>query len=104
MIDKWLKPGWSIYERISSTDAWGGVSEGYAASGVPVNCRFRQLSGDRVIRDDANNVIVDAKFYILPRAIKEGDQFRKGDLKFEVKFIHNPMDMDRFLQVELRKL
>ena len=106
MIEHWLTTGWKVHQWKSTTDTWGGPIEGYSTSGVAINSRFRQLSGDRIIRDDANNVITDAKFYVMPTTwgLKEGDQFRKGDLKFEVTFVHDPMDMDRFLQVEAKKV
>ena len=105
MIGHWLSSGWEIYRWESTTDEWGGPIEQFSTTGIAVDCRFRQLSGNRIIRDDANNVITDAKFYIMPStSLKEGDQLRNGDLSYEVKFIHDPMDMDEFWQVEAKRV
>lgn len=91
------------WTRSSTTDDWNNPIEGWVKDG-DINCRLRPLSGDRVIRDEARNVIADVKFYMsADEDISAGDQLR-SDNDYEVTAVINPMSMDRFLQVEARLL
>jgi len=104
MIHKWMKPGWTLHTLQTSTDGWGNVTEDWS-TGTAVSGRFRPLSGDRRLSADKHDEFADAKFYCSADvSVSVGDQLRRDDDHYEVKFVQNPMDMDRFLQVELRKL
>ena len=104
MIKHWFEPGWTHHTRGTTVDDWDNTIEGWS-TGAAIDGRFRPLSGDRVVRDEAHNVVADAKFYCsADESMAVGDQLRKGSDEYEITFIQDPMDMGRFLQVELRKL
>ena len=104
MIDRWFESGWTLHSLTSTEDAWGNPVEGYS-TGTAIMGRFRPLSGDRKLSADKQTPFADAKFYCSSTStVAVGDQLRKGSEVYEVTFPHNPMDMDRFLQVEVRKL
>ena len=105
MISRWFESGWTIHTLTTSTstDSWGAVE--VWSTGDAVSGRFRPLAGDRRLSADKFTEFADAKFYCAHgTSIAVGDQLRKGSDSYEVVFVQNPMDMDRFLQVELRKL
>ena len=104
MIGKWFESGYTLHHLTSTADSWGNPIEQWS-TGTPISGRFRQLSGDKRLASDKQTVFADAKFYCSSTStIAEGDQLKKGSNIYEVKFVHNPMDMNRFLQVEVRKL
>jgi len=104
MIDKWFESGWVLHTLKSTTDSWGNPIEGWS-DGTAISGRFRPLAGDKRLAADKETVFADAKFYCAPTStIAEGDQLRKGGQVYEVTFVQNVMDMDRFLQVEVRKV
>ena len=103
MIEKYFEAGWYLHSLKTTTDATGNPIEGWS-TGIPIAGRFRQLSGDRRVSADKHDVFADSKFYCsINSTIAEGDELRKGTLTYTVKFVHNPMDFDRFLQVEAMK-
>ena len=104
MIDRWFESGWTLHSLTSTEDDWGNPVEGYSA-GTAIMGRFRPLSGDRKLSADRQTPFADAKFYCSSTStIAVGDQLRKSPDVYEVTWVQNPMDMDRFLQVEVRKL
>jgi head-tail adaptor len=105
MISKWFESGWTLHKFTSTgVDTWGNPVEGWS-TGTAISGRFRQLSGDKRLSADKQTEFADAKFYCAySTGVAVGDQLRKGSDYYEVKFVHNPMDMDRFLQVEVRKV
>jgi len=104
VIKHWFESGWTHHTWKSTEDSWGNPVEDWS-TGSAIDGRFRPLSGDRVVRDEARNIVTDAKFYCSPdESISAGDQLRKGSDEYEVTFVQDPMDMGRFLQVEMRKL
>ena len=103
MIEKWFEAGWYLHSLKTTTDATGNPIEAWS-TGTPIAGRFRQLSGNRRVASDKHEIFADSKFYCsINSTIAEGDELRKGSLTYTVKFVHNPMDMDRFLQVEAMK-
>ena len=104
MISRWFESGWTLHTLGSTTDAWSNPIEGYS-TGTALRGRFRPLSGDRKLSADKQTPFADAKFYCSSTStIAAGDQLRKSSDVYEVTFVQNVMDMDRFLQVEVRKL
>ena len=104
MIDRWFESGWTWHVLGSTTDAWGNPIESYS-TGTAIMGRFRPLSGDRKLSADRQTPFADAKFYCAATStIAVGDQLRKSPDVYEVTWVQNVMDMDRFLQVEVRKL
>ena len=107
MIKHWFESGWTHHTWKSTEDSWGNPVEDWS-TGVPVMGRFNSLEGagsDRRVSADKLTEFIDAKFYCAHGTnIGAGDQLRKGGESYEVTFVRNPMDMDRFLQVEMRKL
>ena len=104
MISRWFEAGWTIHTLTTTADGWGNVIEDWSTGDV-VSGRFRPLAGDRRLSADKLSEFADAKFYCAHgTTVGVGDQLRKGSDSYEVVFVQNPMDMDRFLQVELRKL
>ena len=86
----------------TTTDSWGNTTEAWTKQNDDISCLLRPLSGDRVVRDNAQNVVADVKFYMAAtESVEVGDQLRNGD-HYEVTAVINPMSMDRFLQVEAR--
>ena len=104
MISRWFESGWTLHTLGSTTDTWGNPIESYS-TGTAISGRFRPLSGDRKLSADRQTPFADAKFYCAATStIAAGDQLRKSSDVYEVTFVQNVMDMDRFLQVEVRKL
>ncbi len=104
MIGHWLTDTWQRWEYGTATDAWGAPITGWTRR-VDIPLRFRPLSGNHVIRDNADTVLMDAKFYMAVGAVvKVGDELRHATHgNYEVTEIINPMSMGRFLQVGGRK-
>ena len=104
MISKWIEAGWTLHSLGSTTDATGNPIDGYS-TGTAISGRFRPLSGDRKLSADRQTPFADAKFYCSSTStIAVGDQLRKSSEVYEVTWVQNPMDMDRFLQVEAKKI
>ena len=106
----------------TTTDSWGNTTEDWTKNGE-IKGRLRPLSGDRIVRDAAQNVVADAKFYLeYDEFVLVGDRLRidkteeffiqpemvvimgqnRPTYDFEITAVINPMSMDRFLQVEAR--
>ena len=103
MIKRWFEAGWTLHGLKTTEDASGNVIEAWS-TGAAISGRFRPLSGDRRLSADAQTEFADAKCYCsVTSTIAVGDEIRRGDDVYMVQFVQNPMDMDRFLQVEVAK-
>ena len=104
MISRWFESGWTLHTLGSTTDTWGNPIESYS-TGTALSGRFRPLSGDRKLSADRQTPFADAKFYCSSTStVAVGDHLRKSPDVYEVTWVQNVMDTDRFLQVEVRKL
>ena len=102
MIGHYFDQTFEHHKYGTTTDSWGNTTEAWTKQTDDINCRFRPLSGDRVVRDNAQNVIANAKFYMAAdESVEVGDQLRNGD-HYEITAIIDPMSMNEFLQVEAR--
>ena len=102
MISRFFNETFEHWKYGTTTDAWGGTTEDWTKQIDDISCLLRPLSGDRVVRDNAQNVVADVKFYMAAdESVEVGDQLRNGD-HYEITAVINPMSMDRFLQVEAR--
>ena len=101
MISHYLNQTFEHWQYGTTTDAWGGTTTAWTKQ-TDIKCRMRPLSGNHIIRDNADTVIADVKFYMAANeSVEVGDQLRNGD-HYEITAVINPMSMDRFLQVEAR--
>ena len=101
MISRFFNETFEHWKYGTTTDVWGGTTTGWTKQD-DIECRMRPLSGNHIIRDNADTVIADVKFYMAAdESVEVGDQLRNGD-HYEVTAVINPMSMDRFLQVEAR--
>lgn len=101
MINHFLTQTFEHWKYGTETDGADNKRSAWTKSDDIV-CQVRPLSGDRIIRDEARNVIADVKFYMdFGEDVQVGDQLRSGD-HYEVTAVIDPMSMGRFLQVEAR--
>lgn len=105
MIAHWINETWEHWKYGTATDAFGGTIAAWTKQ-TDVTARHRPLTGDHVIRENADTIIANAKFYMATTAaVKVGDELRhatKGN--YEITAVIDPMSMGRFLQVEAKKL
>ena len=100
-ITHYLTQTFEHWKYDTTTDDWGGTTTEWTKQD-DIECRMSPLSGNHIIRDNADTVIADVKFYMAAtESVEVGDQLRNGD-HYEVTAVINPMSMDRFLQVEAR--
>ena len=103
MISHFLNETWEHWQYGTATDAWGGTTTGWTKQD-DIEGRMRPLSGDHIIRDNSDTVVMSAKFYIAAtESVEVGDQLRNGDT-YEITAVVDPMSMGRFKQVEAKKL
>jgi len=102
MISHYLTQTFEHWKYSTTDDDWGNPVSGWTKQTNDVSCRLRKLSGDRVVRDGAQNIVVDAKFYMGPdESVEVGDQLRNSET-FEITEPIDPMSMGKFLQVGAR--
>jgi len=110
------------WQYSTTTDEWGNTTGTWTKNGE-IKGILRPLSGDRIVRDAARNVIADAKFYTdYDEFVLVGDRLRidkseeyfiqpemvvimgqnRPTYDFEITAVINPMSMGKFLQVEAR--
>ena len=101
-IQRWFTDELQHYSWAVEEDDWGNDIEKWSLQGNILG-RFRPLSGDKKVSADKNTVFIDAKFYCKPdENIIAGDELKYNDDVYEVVYVQNPMNMDKFLQVELK--
>jgi len=105
MIEHFLTQEWEIHRYGESTDPYENPVDGWNYKET-VDGLLRPLSGDLRNTEESRHGEVDAKFYCGAGIdIRTGDLLkRSGDAyDYEVVFVQNPMSMDRFLQVEVKR-
>ena len=119
MISHFLTQTFEHYKYGRTIDNWDNTTEAWTKRGE-IKGRLRPLSGDRIVRDAARNVVADAKFYIeYDEFVFVGDRLRIDKTEevfiqpemiviagqkhdYEITAIIDPMSMNAFLQVEAR--
>lgn len=92
---------WEHWQYATVVDPWGGTTTSWVKQD-DINLSFRPLSGDHVIRDSADTVVMSAKFYMAAgESAAVGDELRNGDT-YEITAVIDPMAKGEFLQVEGR--
>lgn len=99
-VEVFYESGWELWRWTEETDDYGGVTEDWALQQT-IDGRLRPLSGDKKLSAEKDTIFATHKFYCEPTDIKPGDQIRKDDVVYKVKFAPDIMDFGLLMQVEL---
>ena len=103
MISRHYESGFELWRDVGDEDGWGTTIENFEKR-AELEGRLRPLSGDLRMSADKQGEFATHKFYCCPQDIRPGDRIRYQGEIFKVVFAADPMNMGRFLQVELEML
>lgn len=100
MIEKYFVPGIIVERYIEGTDELGNAIKTWQPH-LAIDGLIDALSGDEQSRADAPAVTATHMLFCPVVDITEKDRVKYRGKVYNVKFVDNPMNYDRFLQVSL---
>lgn len=100
MIDRFFEPGIVVQRYTESTNDLGDSVKTWA-NHLTISGRIDALSGDEQIVAGAPSVVATHMLFCRPVDISEKDRIVYKGQEYEVKFVDNPMNYGRFLQISL---
>lgn len=100
MIERYFVPGIEVERYVEGTDELGNPTKQWAAH-LTINGIIDALSGDEQQVAGAPAVVGTHMLFCPVVDITEKDRVKYQNQTYEVKFIDNPMNHGRFLQVSL---
>jgi SPP1 family predicted phage head-tail adaptor len=99
-IEKFYKPGIVIERKTDIKKAGGAVKQEWAPH-ITISGQIRPLSGDERLSADKKTLFASHRLYTDPADITEADRVNDNGLIYDIKFVHDPMNFGRFLQIDL---
>lgn len=99
-IDDYFEPDIIIQRNTSTKKVSGKMLDAWATH-LTVDGRIRPLTGKERLAADKVTLYATHRLYTFVADIAESDRVSDSGNIYEIKFVHNPMNFDRFLQVDL---
>lgn len=100
MIQKWFEPGIVIQRLTQTANDMGGFVDTWTTH-LTISGRIRPLNGTEKLSADKTTLFATHKLYCNVADITERDRVSFSGKVYEIKFVSNPMNFDRFLQIDL---
>ena len=98
-IEKYYTGSATIQTFVASTTGWGG--DGSWSDTETIDCLIRPLSGAERYSADKKTVFSTHRMYCDPLALTEKNRVKAEGKFYDVKFVQDPMNFNRFYQVDL---
>lgn len=98
-IEKYFTDSATIQTFTESTTGWGG--DGSWADTETINCLIRPLSGNERYAADKKTVFSTHRMYCDTMTLTESQRVKHDSKYYDIKFVQNPMNFNRFYQVDL---
>lgn len=102
-IETYYESGIVIQRKTSVSNGLGGMVDSWSTH-LTIDGRIRPLSGNEKISADKNTLYVTHRLYCSILDITEKDRVLFNGVKYEVKFVANPMNFGRYLMVDLEEV
>lgn len=100
MIERFFESGIEVKRYTESVDELGNPTKTWADH-LTISGRIDAISGDEQIVAGAPSVVATHMLFCRPVDISEKDRIVYKGQEYEVKFVDNPMNYGRFLQISL---
>ena len=102
-IEDYFEENVVIKRNIPTTSGMGANVDDWSTH-LTIMGLIRPIRGEELEMFKRVGVDVDYRLYCLPIDISEADRIEFEGIVYEIKFIYNPMSMDRWFQIDLKRL
>lgn len=102
-MQKYFKSGIVVERYTETRDDFGGIVEAWVTH-LEIEGRIRPLSGNERLASSKETLFANYRLYCNVADIKNTDRVVYDGKTYNIKFVADPMDFGRFLQVDLEKV